>query len=160
MKWHIVGAGLVLSGALASPAVWGEGAHDHHDHHHMAGGPAAAASEHEHHHAAYDVAAQGEPVPRLEIQVSPDAMSGWNLHLRVENFRFAPASVNGAHKPGEGHAHVYIDGKKFARLYGPWFHIPALAPGSHRLRVTLNTNTHQEIHADGQAIDALVLIGQ
>ena len=45
---------------------------------------------------------------------------------------------------GEGHAHIEIDGVKIARWYGSWGHIPWLPRGEHELRVSLNTNDHQE----------------
>jgi len=27
------------------------------------------------------------------------------------------------HVPGEGHAHVYLDGRKIMRIYNEWFHL-------------------------------------
>ena len=27
------------------------------------------------------------------------------------------------HVPGEGHAHVYLDGRKIMRIYSEWFHL-------------------------------------
>ena len=50
----------------------------------------------------------------------------------------------GDHVAGEGHAHVYVDGEKIARLYGPWLHIPSLSPGA-VVEVTLNANDHRPL---------------
>jgi hypothetical protein len=93
-------------------------------------------------------------VPALALELRPDAESGWNLHLRTSRFRFAPDKVNQAPVLGEGHAHLYLDGQKLARLYGPWTHLPPLPPGRHRLRVTLNGNDHAELHAQGRPVAA------
>lgn len=95
-----------------------------------------------------------ERVPGLALELRPDAESGWNLHLRTSRFRFAPDKVNQAPVLGEGHAHLYLDGQKLARLYGPWTHLPPLPPGRHRLRVTLNGNDHAELHAEGRPVAA------
>ena len=88
-----------------------------------------------------------EPIPSVDLVVHPDGHdSGWNLEFRTENFRFSPEKVNGTHVNGEGHAHLYIDGVKFTRLYSEWFflgpeHLPT---GEHKLTVTLNANDHSE----------------
>lgn len=97
------------------------------------------------------VAAQ-DPVPTLNAVVSPDAMGGWNLRLDTRHFEFAPEEAGRPHRPGAGHAHVYVDGRKFARMYGRWLHIPALPPGDHTLRVTLNANDHRTYHSKEQPI--------
>lgn len=102
-------------------------------------------------HAHRPVAA-AKPWPRVQVQVHPDAMSGWNVHVRTDNFRFSPEAAGQARQDGQGHAHLYVDGQKVARLYGPWFHLPHLTPGSHYLHVTLNADDHSVWTADGQLI--------
>ena len=90
-----------------------------------------------HHHPAAEDAGHGGTIdlpagpdaPTLDFRVAKDAGAGWNLHVATTGFRFAPERVNAPHRPGEGHAHVYVDGKKVARIYGPWFHLGALAAG-------------------------------
>ena len=96
----------------------------------------------------------GNPRPKLTIQAHPDPASGWNLHLNVENFAFTPAASGAAHVDGEGHAHLYVNGVKLARVYGPWFHIPNLPEGQVELLVTLNANDHRTIAAEGTPIEA------
>jgi hypothetical protein len=93
-----------------------------------------------------------KPWPRVQLQVEPDSMSGWNVHVRTDNFRFSPETAGAQRQPGQGHAHLYVDGKKVARLYGPWFHLPHLTPGSHYLHVTLNADDHSVWTADGRLI--------
>ncbi|MEC9362880.1 MAG: hypothetical protein VYC42_06620 [Pseudomonadota bacterium] len=93
-----------------------------------------------------------DAVPALMLHAERDAASGWNLRIDARDFRFAPERANGAHVPGEGHAHLYVDGQKAARLYGPWYHLPSLGAGTHALRVTLNANDHRELALGGQVI--------
>lgn len=113
---------------------------------------------HHGHHQIRDVSTE-TPVPVIELSVDPDPMGGWNLHVDVQHFRFAPARVNGPHRPGEGHAHLYVDGHKVARLYGPWFHLPSPGQGSHQLRVTLNANSHEELAIGDEPIAATIVVG-
>ena len=58
------------------------------------------------------------------------------------NFRFAPENASSPHRDGEGHALLYVNGEKVARLYGPWFHIEFLPSGPTKVTVTLNANDH------------------
>ena len=115
-----------------------------------------------HHHPAADRAGHGGTIdlpagpgaPTLDFRVAKDAASGWNLHVVTTGFRFAPESVNGPHRPGEGHAHVYVDGKKVARIYGPRFHLGVLPPGEVTLSVTLNANDHSALAIAGRPLKA------
>jgi hypothetical protein len=96
-------------------------------------------------------------VPEVSIEMVPDTMSGWNLHITTKNFTFAPERVNTAVLPNEGHTHLYIDDKKITRVYGPWYHIsPTLMPGKgeHVVRVTLNANDHSDLSSKGALVEA------
>ncbi len=100
-----------------------------------------------------DVSAEGE-APGLAIAITRDPLAGWNLELVTENFEFSPRDASHAHTPGKGHAHLYIDHKKIARLYGNWYHIADLAPGPHEIRVTLNANDHTTLAVKERAVAA------
>ncbi|HMQ93113.1 MAG TPA: hypothetical protein PKA33_16395 [Amaricoccus sp.] len=84
----------------------------------------------------------GPSAPTLDFGIAPDPVAGWNLRVMTSNFRFAPEHAGGPDRPGEGHAHLYANGEKIARLYGEWFHIDSLPPGTVELTVTLNANDH------------------
>lgn len=99
-----------------------------------------------------------EPKPSLELSIEPDALRGWNLQLHVENFEFAPGQINQSSLTGEGHAHLFINGEKVTRLYGPWYYIPALPEGEHELRVELNANGHEVLTVDGKPVAATVQV--
>ncbi|WPZ35948.1 hypothetical protein T8K17_07345 [Thalassobaculum sp. OXR-137] len=121
---------------------------DGHDH----GDPAQHVAMHQH-GAAMEVASAG-----LSIDLRPDPMGGWNLHIEPSGFRFAPEHASGPHVPGEGHAHVYVNGEKIARAYGPWLHIASLPPGRVEVMVSLNTNDHRPISVDGKPLEASVTV--
>jgi hypothetical protein len=72
--------------------------------------------------------------------------------MQADNFRFVPEHASRAHVLGEGHAHLYINGNKVTRLYGEWYHIPALSPGTHKIVVTLNANSHEDLVVKGKVI--------
>lgn len=98
-------------------------------------------------HGTLDVEAAG--APRIEkIEVVEDPVGGFNLYVVIENFEFAPELVNQDHAPGKGHAHIYVDGVKIARLYGPAYHIEHLSPGERHIAVTLNANDHRQYAID------------
>jgi len=102
--------------------------------------------------------APGPGAPTLRISVTPDPASGYNLHIMTENFAFAPEHASRAHVPGEGHAHVYVDGKKVGRVYGAWMHLASM-PEDAEVEVTLNTNDHRMLAVDNQPLRAAVKIG-
>ncbi|MEU3406292.1 hypothetical protein ABZ766_20460 [Streptomyces sp. NPDC006670] len=105
-------------------------------------------------HRLREVPAQGAPEVRLTAR--PDSEDGWNLQLAVTNFRFTPDSTGGAALPGAGHAHLELDGHKLARVYGPWFHLPAaqVPEGAHTLTVRLYADDHTAWAVAGKPVEA------
>lgn len=95
----------------------------------------------------------GQPVPSVDVVVRPDAMKGWNLEVKVSNFKFAPENINTPPQPGEGHGHLYINGKKITRIYGSWYYINNLPPGKNRITVSLNANNHANFVYNGKVIE-------
>lgn len=104
-------------------------------------------------HRLREVPAEGAPEVRLTAR--PDSEDGWNLQLTVQNFRFTPDSAGGAALPGAGHAHLELDGHKLARLYGPWFHLPAaqVPEGAHTLTVRLYADDHTAWAVAGKPVE-------
>ena len=96
----------------------------------------------------------GQDPPAVAIALLKDPVKGWNVQLTTENFEFAPASAGLEPEPGKGHAHLMIDGKKVARLYGHWHHLPNLPAGKHEILVTLNANNHAGLAVNGRPIQA------
>tara|TARA_R110002094_G_scaffold16487_5_gene28026 strand:- start:1223 stop:1726 length:504 start_codon:yes stop_codon:yes gene_type:complete len=96
--------------------------------------------------------------PQVSIKVMPDPMTGYNVHVMTKNFVFAPEQASLANVTGTGHAHLYINGKKHSRLYGPWVHIDGLPKGNAEVKVALNTNDHRPLAVDGVPIAASATI--
>lgn len=115
---------------------------DQHSGHHDAGVEQGHGA---HHHGKTITLPAGPAAPTLNISVAKDKVGGWNLHIQTTNFRFAPDHASGPHRDGEGHAHLYVNGDKVARIYGPWFHIGSLPKGRNELTVTLNANDHSHL---------------
>lgn len=96
---------------------------------------------------------------RVKAAVTKDPMKGYNLHLRTRGFRWAPQRAGMAFRPGEGHAHLYVDGTKLTRLYGPWFYLGTLDVGPHTIKVTLNGNDHGDyVSRSGMPIESIVQV--
>jgi hypothetical protein len=96
---------------------------------------------------------EGTPGPTVDLVVHKDAKAGWNLELRTTDFRWAPENVSTDAVMGEGHAHLYVDGVKVARVYGPWYYLGSLPEGEHQLRVTMNANDHSEYAVGGHVVE-------
>ncbi|MDJ0735358.1 MAG: hypothetical protein QNJ47_15095 [Nostocaceae cyanobacterium] len=101
---------------------------------------------------------QGQPVPSVDLVVHPDAKKGWNLEAKVSNFRFAPENVNKGAKPGEGHGHIYVNGKKITRIYDSWYYLESLPLGKNRVTVSLNANNHAALAVNGKLIEDTEII--
>ncbi|MBT0779955.1 MULTISPECIES: hypothetical protein [Paracoccus] len=138
--------GLIFGGGMGFVIAAANGitldGHDHGAHGH---GTQAAAHDHG---APIDLpAGSATASARLE----PDSTAGWNLFVEAEGFCFAPEHAGLADRRGEGHAHLYLNGAKIARLYGPAHHLDMLAAGD-RLRVELNSNDHRPLTVAGRPL--------
>lgn len=109
-------------------------------------------------HSGQVIVSDSAAVPEVELNIKEDTLSGWNIHLQTRHFRFTPEKFGQAHVVGEGHAHLYLDGKKIARIYNSWYHLNELLPGMHTLSVTLNSNNHDVYVFDGAVISDKVEI--
>ena len=103
---------------------------------------------------------EDRPPPSVTVRVAPDTMDGFNVFLDTVNFRFTPRNLGGPAVANEGHAHLYLNGAKVARMYSPWHHLPMrqLRPGVNRLEVELSANDHSVWGLDGSPVGADVLI--
>lgn len=94
------------------------------------------------------------PTPTIKLESKKDSSGGWNLHIITENFKFTPEEAGNNDLAGTGHGHVYVDGKKVGRVYGPWMHLN-FEKGIHQIKVSLNTNKHKDYYSSGKAIEAV-----
>ena len=152
-----LGLAVLLGGTMAAFSNVPLAAHEMSPKASPAGSSSQTGKDDHHHHKTIEIPA-GQPVPSVKLVVTPDPMQGWNVQLKVENFRFAPENINSKSLPTEGHAHLYVDGKKVARLYGSWYHLEKLKPGQHKITVSLNANGHEQLTYRGQPIADSVTI--
>lgn len=151
--------GLVFGGGAGFVTAAGYGVtFDGHDHGDAAQHGAHDAAQAGHDHAEATHLPAGPDAPGVSLALTRDAMSGWNLHVSPQNFRFAPENASAMDHPGEGHAHVYVNGVKLARLYGEWLHIPDLPKGPVEVKVSLNANSHSPLMVDGTPVEASLTV--
>jgi hypothetical protein len=100
----------------------------------------------------------GRQAPKLTLTATPDPMGGFNLKVKLVNFRLAPEHTNGKPVAGEGHLHLYVDGQKITRMYSPWLYLDGLATGAHALRVDAVANNHAPYHLDDKPIFATAAV--
>ncbi|MCZ4353900.1 hypothetical protein O4H61_15385 [Roseovarius aestuarii] len=145
--------GLVFGGGIGFTLAAGNGitfdGHDHSD-------PMAHGSAHAGHDMAHSTALEVPALnaPQIAVELTPDPMDGYNLHVLTKNFAFAPEAAGLEDARGQGHAHVFINNEKLGRLYGEWMHIPDLPKGEVTVKVTLNSNMHSPLAVSGQPISA------
>ena len=114
---------------------------------------------HDHEHGVDDQSREWEleTVPELAIDIAPNENGSFLLTIDAPGFTFTGADVFDP-VPGEGHAHLYIDGELYSMVYGPEFVIPALDSGTHEVMVALSTNDHLDYTVDGELIMAMTSI--
>jgi hypothetical protein len=112
---------------------------------------------HEHHHNLLDVSSHSH-VPKVELKVYPDKLKGWNLEIKTTNFTFTPENLGIGNNPSHGHAHLYVNGQKITRIYSNWYYISELPSGENEIKVTLNTDSHQDLVDQGQIIGDRIMI--
>ena len=82
--------------------------------------------------AIHEVAA-GDAVPEISLAVQADPETGgYRVTVETDNFEFfKPDGDMAPHAAGQGHGHLYLDGLKLQRMYGPEAVIGALLPGTY-----------------------------
>lgn len=111
---------------------------------------------HAHAHGDPLVIEPGPKAPTLALEVVRDPVAGLNLNIQVTGFRFAAENAGLLHAEGEGHAHIYVNGDKFARAYGAWHHIEDVPKGRVEIEVTLNSNDHRALVVGDKPVSATV----
>lgn len=65
-----------------------------------------------------------------------------HLNLKVTNFTFSLENMGKENRDGEGHVHLYIDGKKVMKLFGTTYVWKDMQPGQHLVTLELAHNNH------------------
>lgn len=69
----------------------------------------------------HEITQEASPQATLEIQKDPTG--GFNVRVVTTNFLWRPEMASMQHVLGQGHAHVFLDGRKIMRIYNEWFHL-------------------------------------
>ena len=101
-----------------------------------------------------------EDTPVVVLQLIPLTGGGYNVRVQTLNFIWAPHRVDTQGVPGEGHAHLYLDGEKIARVYGEWYHLGSLPESAEALSVALYANDHSVFSVDGVDVGDSVNISE
>ena len=100
--------------------------------------------------------------PSAELLVMKDPTGGFNVQVQTSRFTWRPDMASMKHVEGEGHAHVYLDGRKIMRIYNNWFHLNtfqfATKPGEQLLSVELVGNDHVPYTTEGLPVGAEALV--
>ncbi|WP_083270898.1 hypothetical protein [Bacillus marinisedimentorum] len=104
-------------------------------------------------HGKLDIPKAAQNIPSVSISVSQDPSGSWLLKTETKHFAFQPEKA-GTDEASfqEGHAHIYVDGKKINRLYGNYYNLGELQSGRHEITVSLNSNNHALFTYEGKEI--------
>ena len=108
----------------------------------------------------HEIAQEGAPQATLEVKKDPTG--GFNVHVKTTNFVWRPEMASMQHVPGEGHAHVYLDGRKIMRIYNEWFHLNTFQfstkPGEQLLSIEFVGNDHAPYTIQGLPVGAQQIV--
>ena len=96
--------------------------------------------------------------PKAVLDIQKDPTGGFNVHVVTSNFVWRPELASLKHTPGEGHAHVFLDGRKIMRIYNEWFHLNtyqfSTRSGEQLLSIEFVGNDHAPYTIDGLPVGA------
>ena len=99
-----------------------------------------------------------EAAPQATLKLQKDPTGGFNVHVVTTNFMWRPEMASMQHVPGEGHAHVYLDGRKIMRIYNEWFHLNtyqfSTRSGEQLLSIEFVGNDHSPYTIQGLPVGA------
>jgi len=100
--------------------------------------------------------------PSSSLKITKDPTGGFNVQVLTSNFVWRPEMASMQHMAGEGHAHVYLDGRKIMRIYNEWFHLNtfqfATKPGEQLLTIEFVGNDHAPYTIQGLPVGAEALV--
>lgn len=103
-----------------------------------------------------------EAAPKATLDIQKDPTGGFNVHVITTNFVWRPEMASMQHVPGEGHAHVYLDGRKIMRIYNEWFHLNTFQfstkSGEQLLSIEFVGNDHSPYTIQGFPVGAEQLV--
>ena len=99
-----------------------------------------------------------EVAPKASLVIKKDPTGGFNVQVKTTNFLWRPELASMQHVSGEGHAHVYLDGRKIMRIYNEWFHLNtyqfSTRSGEQLLSIEFVGNDHSPYTIQGLPVGA------
>ena len=97
-----------------------------------------------------------DAAPTASLEIKKDPTGGFNVHVVTTNFIWRPDMASMKYVPGEGHAHVFLDGRKIMRIYNEWFHLNtyqfATKAGEQLLSIEFVGNDHAPYTVQGAPV--------
>jgi len=97
-----------------------------------------------------------DAAPTASLEIKKDPTGGFNVHVVTTNFTWRPEMASMKYVPGEGHAHVFLEGRKIMRIYNEWFHLNtyqfATKAGEQLLSIEFVGNDHAPYTIQGVPI--------
>ncbi|MGG1660190.1 hypothetical protein [Brevibacillus sp. NRS-1366] len=98
-----------------------------------------------------DTQTGGVEVEKAQVQQAAPTLSvthsmeqdDLQLKIAVTNFSFSLENMGKENKHGEGHVHLYLDGKKVAKVFEPTYVLKDIPDGKHEVMVELAHNNHE-----------------
>ncbi|MDG9718112.1 hypothetical protein [Streptomyces sp. DH24] len=100
----------------------------------------------------------GEHAPRIGIEVQPEDDGSWDVRLRLRDFRLSPPGERARAVPGQGLAHLYVDGRLVTRLHTREHRLPAVPRGTHHVTARLYADDGTVWAVDGEPVESTAAI--
>jgi len=99
-----------------------------------------------------------EAAVSISLKIGDVSQDGLNGEIEIEGLELTPVGDSSPHVPGQGHAHLYLNGLKLGRIFSREFSIGPLLAGEYVLEVGLNTNDHRPyLNEDAQPVAAKLI---
>ncbi|MBO8171282.1 MAG: hypothetical protein H0Z33_05230 [Bacillaceae bacterium] len=88
--------------------------------------------------------------PQLDVSYQLNG-NDLSLDVQVDHFDLTLENMGKENKFGEDHIHIYLDGKKVAKIFKPSYVLRDIPEGKHTVKVELAHNNHEN-YGIGQEI--------
>src|SRR5690606_15331114 len=94
--------------------------------------------------------------PEVGVEVQPDSEGGWDVRLRVRNFRFSPDGTGERVVAGRGMAHLEVNGRRVALVRTPEYRLSSgfVPHGTHVVTARLYADDGSVWAVDGEPVES------
>ncbi|MER5945913.1 hypothetical protein ABT127_07610 [Streptomyces sp. NPDC001904] len=102
------------------------------------------------------VPADDAPEVGLIVQPDPRPDGGWDVRVRMRNFRFSPEDAATRAVRGRGYAQLYLDGSRLSLLRAVDYRLPGtrVSRGTHKVTVRLYADDGTVWAVEGEPVEA------